>query len=122
MQCETHIIDGMNRNISGLVVYIEVFDLKQHVLLLLDDSCRWSCCVRCHLEATALLFLEINCQRLGRSTRKRGFESSSIPKLINVKPAHSKAIHIPAGTNCHHFPTISAPLFCAQYNITPQLG
>src|SRR5206468_10492377 len=71
---------------------------------------------------TTLLFLDIKCQRGGRSTRKRGLESSSIPKLINVKPAQSKAIHNPAGTNCHHFPTISAALFCAQYNITPQLG
>src|SRR6266568_6852612 len=76
----------------------------------------------CHLDATALLFLKNECLRSGRSARKRGFDSSSIPKLINAKPAHSKAMHNPAGTNCHHFPTMSAALFCAQYNITPQLG
>src|ERR1700687_270895 len=122
MKSKTYIVDGMNGHIASLIVHIEIFDLKQHILLLFRGSGMRFCNKGCHLEVTALLFLEIKCLRGGRSTRKRGFDSSSIPKLINVKPAHSKAMHIPAGTNCHHFPTISAALFSAQYNITPQLG
>src|SRR5258706_14938049 len=60
--------------------------------------------------------------RHNRQMRRRGLASSSIPKLINVKLAQSTATHNPAGTNCHHFPIMSAPSFCAQYNISPQLA
>src|SRR5712692_6833097 len=122
MQLKTDIVDGMDWYISRLIVHVEIFDLKQHSLLLHGDSRKTFCNNECHLDATALLFLENKRLRGGRSTRKRGFDSSSIPKLINVKPAQSKAMHNPAGTNCHHFPTMSAALFCAQYNITPQLA
>src|SRR5438552_963116 len=38
MQLKTHIVDGMNRHISSLIVHIEIFDCKQHILFLSRGS------------------------------------------------------------------------------------
>src|SRR5258708_2558431 len=54
---------------------------------------------RYRYHAAAFFFADNNRLRGGRSTRRRGFATSSIPKLTNVKLAQTTAIHIPAGTN-----------------------
>src|SRR5215472_97926 len=46
--------------------------------------------------------------------RSRGFTNSSMPKLIIARPAPTKAMHRPGGTNHHQAPDCSAESACAQ--------
>src|ERR1700719_500816 len=107
----------MNRFAARFIVHTEVLDPQQ-----LGTSPRGGASRRfgpngCRHTAPPFFLADNKRLRNGRSTRRRGFASSSIPKLMNAKPAQSRATHNPAGTNSHHFPYKSAVLLCAEYKI-----
>src|SRR5205823_1015849 len=96
--------------VSSTVIHADVLDLQQ-CFASVSRCIIWA--YGSHQAATSLFFMRFTSFDFG-SVRRRGFATSSMPKLTKASPAPSTAMHRPGGKNHHHAPSKRASLLPAQ--------